>query len=1148
MLALQREHHDAIKRVAAQQKLFRERSNSTMDLTPSRINDKRKGRRNKRCLDFAAEINARALLDELIKLEHSKWLRLSEERDAKLVESFHSLFLAESGMWTKFSHVFERMKRICVYYAKAVAEANAVGAAAKLKTFEVDGSESRISARRRSVTAQSDQAFASKQQKLLIFQNPETNIVICKHRLKLLKRWHYLSQISLKLWLELRENELNHVRACIEWLTHDGHCHALVRNFSFYEMADGTAPAHVVSKRDYISMLKGWMDILKTSPMAEANPGNNLNLAKPLMVVQNCLQYVERTLFNVNEREKLALDQVKKLAVATGKTNFFSKSSQDEPRIDAKRPSIISKPNAPPSSHATEAMRHKLDKTLVENRVFRRTKLAKCQTELWRGLEFCTKFMGTLYFYLGSEHKAKLPFRFEDDDGSVTFGIPSPSVQLRNESENVASVVSAAVNESTNSFMEEEPEKSLLSSVEIPIENQRGSTSLSSLLMVPSLQPRLSISKRLVNTFPKSMTRIHPEESQEEFNGLSSQDEKVMISQAALILHQIDTTDTSLRDTDEFDTDATTETAENPANIPSFVFIRTSTVKSVEKSVLEERVHKPEELPQIEKPDIPIVIEIETAASPPNGAISTPFMITSIMTNGSPINPETNDQPPPSPKKKHKKKKRQSSKVPPDDAIDPTSPSAPPADLVGEVEPLAKKHRHKKSSSHKRSKGPPPPPPINPAAAGSEGLGVPVSRLNAPMMTVSSASMTNTRLITALSNGDISMQEVPRPDELPQLHASSSAAAVPSANVAPLPPPVARTPSLTSNILDKELKALAPRAISPEVSVQQPVLPLPAVTATAVAQPQHNQEPACNRIAPSPLKAIESSNISNHDEKSEPTAQQPQKTVSPPQLPGLGQLSQNYGHYSNINSNSNNPHSPLQRSNSSLEKSDRRAPPPVPIPTPAPPVPIPSKKTVSRSSTMRSAAESPITQTQSDRPTPTTPSRGASMNALLSSNFDASKSDFFRLPKTDKHTFGTSIGSSSSHRGSVEQLQPTLSAEYYRIPKTETTQKFRQSISRRGSVEHLNEGVGGGATKLNALTSGGARTKSQLFRNAEESSTTTNTTDFVLHSHHRRPAPEPPRQPYPLDGASGNVRGKNLLGAGGGALRNHALSSSKSVL
>ncbi|KAJ3076610.1 hypothetical protein HDU99_001326, partial [Rhizoclosmatium hyalinum] len=214
----------------------------------------------------------------------------------------------------------------------------------------------------------------------------------------------------------------------------DGECHKLVRSFTYYDFADGTSPVNPESKRDYLSMLHGWAEILKTGQGGIERP-NHLNSAKPLSVVQNCLQYVERTVYNVNEREKTALDQVQKLAASTAeKKSFFGKKANEPIELDSRRISVIGhgRQVAPELNHAAELLRHKLDKVLIDNRIFRRTKLIKCQMELWRGLEFCTKFMGTLYVYLGSEHKEKLPVRLVgDDQGLLKFGLsPKGSVSL----------------------------------------------------------------------------------------------------------------------------------------------------------------------------------------------------------------------------------------------------------------------------------------------------------------------------------------------------------------------------------------------------------------------------------------------------------------------------------------------------------------------------------------------------------------------------------------------------------------------------------------------------------------------------------------------------------------------------------------------
>ncbi|KAJ3231960.1 hypothetical protein HDU81_003375 [Chytriomyces hyalinus] len=440
ILSLQRQHHDILKQLSKQYSDFQSQelkinharfirqSNSALDLMPTTYPNNNKAvatRRKKNALkvdpedilidveevDLRSYKQCRQLLELLVRQELTQWEKLDFERETSLPASIHALFLAQGNFWNQYSRVFEKLKKVCAHYSKAVEESNPGSLkSSSMADFYTSGVKN-AHRRRLSITANADQAFAAKQQKLLLFQNPETSLEICKRRLKILKRWHHLSHLCVKLWLDLRDAEIEHVRACLEWLVNVSESHWVVRQYSLNDAEDIVVPPAPDTQKKFALMLAGWAEAIRYPVSStEFAFGNTLNLQKPTLVVRNCLQYVERTVFSVHEREKNAYDMVKQLAVMTGKQTLLGlgpKGNGNESEAK-KLAAKMNSAQAGPASAAAEALRHKLDRTLIENRIFRRTKLIKCQTELWRGLEFSTKFIGTLYIYLGSQHESKL--------------------------------------------------------------------------------------------------------------------------------------------------------------------------------------------------------------------------------------------------------------------------------------------------------------------------------------------------------------------------------------------------------------------------------------------------------------------------------------------------------------------------------------------------------------------------------------------------------------------------------------------------------------------------------------------------------------------------------------------------------------------
>ncbi|KAI8616802.1 hypothetical protein BC830DRAFT_169325 [Chytriomyces sp. MP71] len=825
ILHLHREHHDVLRRLAKHNVAFRKirlkldnarymrQSNSGMDLVAISYGGKNKGKPKSKNvvdpediitgieeIDLGPLNRAQQLLDQLLRAEQEKWAKIDEVRELKLVSSIHSIFVAQSELWSQCSRVFEKMKKICLHFVKAVDEANGGSVMSKkIMDFNVKSAKT-AQQRRASITAQTNEAFFAKQQKLLIFQNPETNLDIAKRRLKLLKRWHHLSFMSSKLWLEIRDTEIDHVRSCIDWFSRCSDCHYLIQQYSSYNLSDiaKVDPASD-SQKDCVVMLVSWGDAIRyqnsQTPMSFSN---NLNLQKPLQVVQNCFQYMERTLFTINEKEKNAYDMVKKLSVMQGKTITAARQGTDlPPKSTVKGKEIQSYRPSP----AAEALRLKLDKILIENRVFRRTKLIKCQAELWKGLSFCTKFMGTLYIYLASQHEGRMRASnlFSADDIKSNESDSASIVELDDAGRPEILLQQASLSET--SLLPKRNTRSSLNNIifltKIIPDSEQMSESAEQLETLKSTKAHpLSSAKSSISALTRKPTsishfvvghafaKVHPSnEGDEEFNGVSYQDETEMATLMNSLVEKINQSRrTSVKIQDEDDrqqaehgyksghpllmTDIPDELIQSsPAiglvetpHISIIVDCESFTTSSVPPGtpidVAEPKKNNSADL-AIDKSGVPHV-EPVSSSTEPKSAAGYEAVQPEASAKAKPQEPPANFNQPiqtvsatVDSEKKHQKRKKHRMKL----QEKSTEPSAPPMDELNSISMEAsdtvqrqEHRRRKRGSSHKKGKGPPPPPPINP--------GVVVSALTAPSLTISSASMTSTKLISIGYNDD----------------------------------------------------------------------------------------------------------------------------------------------------------------------------------------------------------------------------------------------------------------------------------------------------------------------------------------------------------------------------------------------------------
>ncbi|KAJ3126108.1 hypothetical protein HK100_010441 [Physocladia obscura] len=1148
ILSLQRDHHDSIKRLAAQIIIFQsisakldlsksrdfKSSTNTINLTASRTiaKNSRRKRRNHvdpeeiitgcDALDLAPQKHARTLLDQLIKLEHHKRLDLVSFRDDKLVDSIHSVFLAQGSLWTRFSQIFDKMKRVCYQYNKFVAQAVGSGAALKLALMgvQIDSSTSRTMAtRRRSVSNTADLAFASKQQKMLSFQNPETNARVCKNRLKLIKRWHYLAEISCKLWLELRDAEIAYVNKSIEWLNLEGDSHSIVQQMSCYAFDDGTAMPNIECRQQqkYMAMYSSWAQAIKRSAHSKTKSTavNGLNLEKPIAVVHSCLQYLERTLFNVNEREKSALDLVRKLDSMNIKQSFFGRPSAKPPRAANKsaptdrRVSVMSGGQEQitggnsntSNNHRHDLLKHKLDKTLMDNRIFRRTKLMKSHAELCRGFESCTKFIGTLYIYLGTEHDPKVSLKLlvpysdevlsivSDKSKSKRLDAKTNALESFDRPKEISGTCNTELFQTSQAENRTEKEEVFETIENIQINPER----------------RRTLTDKLTNILSKSLQKIYPEiPENSEFCGLSKQDESALQSQTNLMLVQISR---STRGSVNLDPDvfklsllntqkSHAQAAVNDSNVDAFVdnnlqkFVSRSVQTSVEiienlsvpaKLIPNENYHDQQVNPKIVCENC--TTGLHSSATNDTSAItkensSSANLLKSVqeiaLLTANVPSPEniltipTNENLE-SPNKIRKKKKRVPSSspatpVPKQDNVSPLPlPSAPPRELMAPVQEAAATTAPSNTKSHrkkKKHKAPPPPPPLNPEFVSVSQINfTPVAEVvsaTPPLLTFSPVSPPSESVIgiTVLRNSS----EIENEDAVSR--------------------------PTTLNILENELKALAPRAISPdsgEVEIHQTPTSSTLIDASDVLK---KAKRSSNKPPPPPPPIIlpepPSYAVSQLDRH------EPSYTFSPT-IPGRGQLAsmRSMSRESLITRGSS-----LQSQSTTPGRQLDPTPPQTAIPLSDNGSPIQrSIRSHSASNVLRAIPPSPLSSSSRNLPPPTPP----------------------HLPQQQL---------SPPHPTNSDQNASALTQpEYFRIPKaTDTTMLYSASILDRRS-----------SSFENASTSSFASTRSQLLMGTEDASRSG--ASYVLQTR-KKQGPDMAR--LAVQEANGRRRSSALFGGGGG--------------
>ncbi|KAJ3201324.1 hypothetical protein HDU82_008198 [Entophlyctis luteolus] len=691
-------------------------------------------------IDLAPRKRARAALDMALRGEQQKWNVYNTTCDERMYEAVARLLFAQGELWEKFAKVFARMLAICKQYAAAqIGNTNNSNKNPGTPLLDsVDGAASPWLQHRKSVTATANRA---------LFVNPETDQKICKHRLIFIKRWHYLAEVSCKLWIDLRSCEIEFVESSFDWFEMDKQPHCIIRDSDCYGFDDGTELPDIAPKRLFLDLLDKWGDTLR-SPLQPLS-GGDMNLQKPFSVVKTCFQYAERTLLNVNEREKAALDLLKKL----------------------KKMSKMAKPSttgAQPGSHKLEALQHKFDKSLVENRAFRRTKLMKSQTELWRGLESCTRFSSSVYLFLACQYKDKIVGIGQDETVDELVN----SEPIANNSNVVLSTEERDNERSRNPL-----KQTVESDCPVPTQKSSGVMQISDLFfgVQRNFASRTKSLSRKV--YPDSDATEAPEESGE-FNGLSQQDECLLNSRSNLLrsrMGSIFSPDSFPKASDRSLTHQGSQDLLRPSPVAGppqsssnadLKLLSADEIKDAsanithEESVKEIKLHtnqsntdKFEVMPDVTR----LAPEPPTAADPSrierkDSEMPSSLGIATEIASATGVAEEENhfgnitdappqyetvaqqiDQEAPVEKKRHKKKKHKDESSEKRRHRKKTASTAHSGDYTEGSDQGHRKHRRKKD------KGPPPPPPINPALF-HEGPEMIVSEINTPSVIVSSSA------------------------------------------------------------------------------------------------------------------------------------------------------------------------------------------------------------------------------------------------------------------------------------------------------------------------------------------------------------------------------------------------------------------------
>ncbi|KAJ3098075.1 hypothetical protein HDU97_004334 [Phlyctochytrium planicorne] len=415
IFALQREHHDSVKRCVEAYRLLQATQQKEVRVTSTRLPIPRQssiirhsaptihsartrpflnsfgfgGRRRGSMvspeddasaesldihLDVRAEARAQVDVNEAIKVLVARRDRLDKVKGSRLPLSLVDLLLTQGNMWLKASDVFKKMCE--------------VGEGAGWNS-----NDSSIHIDRHGRNGDPGDGLS-----------PGLNLVdmdisMSKRRLKLLKRWCLVAERAALLWQDLKELERGHAWSCLEWLKDN-------KTF-FVTLEDQTSRQRQnIERPQYLQILEGWLSVCQYH--TSLPEGTGMHLSGPNLAAYDSLLNFSKVLFHVKCREEEAVRKIKSLAISSTKARYTRKLMPSGKRGSV-APSTLTDdvpldfPNSKRASksakeaHKLETDRHRLTRLLADNRHFRKAGVARVQFELWISLEGCAREIGGNY-------------------------------------------------------------------------------------------------------------------------------------------------------------------------------------------------------------------------------------------------------------------------------------------------------------------------------------------------------------------------------------------------------------------------------------------------------------------------------------------------------------------------------------------------------------------------------------------------------------------------------------------------------------------------------------------------------------------------------------------------------------------------------
>ncbi|KAJ3330744.1 hypothetical protein HDU76_004959 [Blyttiomyces sp. JEL0837] len=444
LFALQREHHDALKRVASEriryqntrQKVSEARARASGQISRHTSLIGRPGRNgsvfkrkagslkggnagNNRLvepeemsfigvemLDRGPEIQARLIWKERLRTENVRWERFVKAKIERILPMIVDLLTSLAGMWISFSEIFGRMRVICQ-------EASA----------NMDSSVPPPRPRTGSIMIEGPLALPTNEKKI-----------------KILMKWcTYASQV-VDMWSQSREMEVAHAKSCSDWWVNDASAHLTAHK----DDSENMGPGSLVSEGTLSlqALLQAWISLFATlTPTTDSGNANNgaggggstnggsnsdqapenimlsmnminvppqKNLTKNMQWISNAMSALPRLLGQIHEREievSHHIREVNKLSrIAAQSARKVAKDTRGSGRRPSMHASSLIGGSAGPAGsraaknvHKLETARYRLDKMVADNKVFRRTGLVKVHGDLWRCFELNARIISTGY-------------------------------------------------------------------------------------------------------------------------------------------------------------------------------------------------------------------------------------------------------------------------------------------------------------------------------------------------------------------------------------------------------------------------------------------------------------------------------------------------------------------------------------------------------------------------------------------------------------------------------------------------------------------------------------------------------------------------------------------------------------------------------